>query len=132
MCGPGTDAGASGRGASPRGTPNAFATDPYRPGKDAALLALLHVDNTSSEHEINDLRYIAVPGNPDLVDTLGVERHPFHHSKLLLLWPFWQQCGIAFALRAALQIEVLALRHQLNVLQRSVTRPKLTAADRFF
>jgi putative transposase len=33
--------------------------------------------------------------------------------------------------RAALQIEVLALRHQLNVLQRSVQRPRLTAADRF-
>jgi putative transposase len=27
--------------------------------------------------------------------------------------------------------EVLALRHQLTVLQRSVKRPKLTAADRF-
>ena len=34
--------------------------------------------------------------------------------------------------RAALQIEVLALRHPLNVLQRSVKRAKLTAADRFF
>jgi hypothetical protein len=33
--------------------------------------------------------------------------------------------------RAALQIEVLALRHQLNVLQRSVKRRKLTAEDRF-
>jgi putative transposase len=33
--------------------------------------------------------------------------------------------------RAALQIEVLALRHQLDVLQRSEKRPKLTAADRF-
>jgi len=33
--------------------------------------------------------------------------------------------------RAALQMEVLALRHQLNVLRRSVKRPKLTAADRF-
>jgi hypothetical protein len=32
---------------------------------------------------------------------------------------------------AALQMEVLALRHQLNVLQHSVKRPKLTAADRF-
>jgi len=32
---------------------------------------------------------------------------------------------------AALQIEVLALRHQLKVLQRLVKRPKLTAADRF-
>jgi hypothetical protein len=28
-------------------------------------------------------------------------------------------------------MEVLALRHQLNVLRRSVKRPKLTAADRF-
>jgi hypothetical protein len=33
--------------------------------------------------------------------------------------------------RVALQMEVLALRHQLNVLQRSVKRPNLTAADRF-
>jgi DNA invertase Pin-like site-specific DNA recombinase len=33
--------------------------------------------------------------------------------------------------RAAVQIEVLALRHQLNVLRRSVKRAKLTAADRF-
>src|SRR5215472_5496337 len=33
--------------------------------------------------------------------------------------------------RAALQMEVLALRHQLNVLQRSVKRPKLTAGDRY-
>ena len=32
---------------------------------------------------------------------------------------------------AALQMEVLALRHQLNLLQRSVKRPRLTAADRF-
>ena len=36
-----------------------------------------------------------------------------------------------FRTRAALEIERLALRHQLNVLQRSVKRPKLTAADRF-
>jgi transposase InsO family protein len=34
--------------------------------------------------------------------------------------------------RAALQIEILALRHQVGVLQRSVKRAKLTAADRFF
>jgi hypothetical protein len=33
---------------------------------------------------------------------------------------------------AALQIEVFALRHQLGVLDRSVKRPKLTAADRLF
>jgi hypothetical protein len=37
----------------------------------------------------------------------------------------------SFRDRAALHLEILALRHQLSVLQRSVKRPKLTAADRF-
>ena len=37
----------------------------------------------------------------------------------------------SFRGRAALQRDILALRHQLDVLQRSVKRPKLTAADRF-
>src|SRR4051812_47946287 len=37
----------------------------------------------------------------------------------------------SFRSRAALQLEILALRHQLAVLQRSVKRPKLTPADRF-
>ena len=36
-----------------------------------------------------------------------------------------------FRSRAVLQLEILALRHQLGVLQRSVKRPTLTAADRF-
>jgi putative transposase len=36
-----------------------------------------------------------------------------------------------FRQRTALQFEILALRHQLGVVQRSVKRPKLTAADRF-
>src|SRR5947207_894565 len=36
----------------------------------------------------------------------------------------------AFKSRATLQLENLALRHQLGVLRRSVKRPKLTAADR--
>src|SRR3954452_15707302 len=36
----------------------------------------------------------------------------------------------SFRRRAALQVEILALRHQLGVLQRSVKRPKLKAADR--
>src|SRR5260370_42237657 len=36
-----------------------------------------------------------------------------------------------FRSRAALQLEILALRHQLGVLQRAVKRPKLTAPDRF-
>jgi hypothetical protein len=37
---------------------------------------------------------------------------------------------LSFRSRAALQLEILALRHQLIVLQRSVKRPKLTTADR--
>jgi putative transposase len=36
----------------------------------------------------------------------------------------------SFRSRAALQLEILALRHQLGVLQRAVKRPKLTPADR--
>jgi putative transposase len=36
----------------------------------------------------------------------------------------------SFRSRTALQVEILALRHQLGVLQRSVKRPKLTATDR--
>ena len=36
----------------------------------------------------------------------------------------------SFRSRTALQLEILALRHQLGVLQRSVKRPKLTPADR--
>jgi putative transposase len=38
----------------------------------------------------------------------------------------------SFRNRAALQAGILALRHQLGVLHRSVKRPKLTAADRLF
>jgi putative transposase len=37
----------------------------------------------------------------------------------------------SFRSRAALQIEVLALRHQMTVLQRSVKRPRLSATDRW-
>jgi putative transposase len=36
----------------------------------------------------------------------------------------------SFRSRAALQLEILALRHQLGVLQRSAKRPKLNPADR--
>jgi len=36
----------------------------------------------------------------------------------------------SFRSRAVLQLEILALRHQLGVVHRSVKRPKLTAADR--
>jgi putative transposase len=36
----------------------------------------------------------------------------------------------SFRSRAALQLEIVSLRHQLVVLQRSVKRPKLSSADR--
>jgi transposase InsO family protein len=42
----------------------------------------------------------------------------------------WAAVFASFRSRAALQLEILALRHQLGVLQRSVKRPKLTPADR--
>jgi putative transposase len=38
--------------------------------------------------------------------------------------------ALSFRRRAALQLEILALRHQLSVLQRSMKRPKLTTTDR--
>ncbi len=37
----------------------------------------------------------------------------------------------SFRSRTALQLELLALRHQVSVLQRSVKRPELTGTDRF-
>jgi putative transposase len=43
---------------------------------------------------------------------------------------FFASLFASFRSRAALQLEILALRHQLAVLQRSVKRPKLTTADR--
>jgi hypothetical protein len=54
-------------------------------------------------------------------------RFPCGHLLSILLTAFFT----AFRSRAALQIEILVLRHQLSVLQRSVKRPKLTPADRF-
>jgi len=38
--------------------------------------------------------------------------------------------ALSFRSHAALQLEILALRHQLGVLQRPVKRPKLTSSDR--
>ena len=38
--------------------------------------------------------------------------------------------GASFRTRSALQLEILALRHQIGMLQRSVKRAKLTATDR--
>ncbi len=42
----------------------------------------------------------------------------------------WASVRGSFRRRAVLQLEILALRHQLAVLQRSVKRPKLNSADR--
>ena len=51
-------------------------------------------------------------------------------SPTVVFTAFFASLRASLRRRAALQIEILALRHQLGVLQRSVKRPKLTAADR--
>ena len=52
---------------------------------------------------------------------------------LSVLSPFLSTLFSAFRSRAALQVEILALRHQIGVLRRSAKkRPKLTVADRVF
>jgi hypothetical protein len=48
-----------------------------------------------------------------------------------VLTAFFAFLGASFRTRAALQLEILALRHQIGVLHRSVKRPKLSPADRF-
>jgi hypothetical protein len=41
--------------------------------------------------------------------------------------------SLTWRTRAALQVEILAIRHQIGLLQRSSrTRPRLTPADRLF
>jgi putative transposase len=47
-----------------------------------------------------------------------------------LLTALLTSLSASFRSRAALQLEILALRHQIGILQRSVKRPKLTTADR--
>ena len=52
---------------------------------------------------------------------------------LILLSAFLSTLGSMFRSRAALELENMALRHQIGVLKRSARkRPKLTAADRLF
>ena len=77
------------------------------------------------------IRPTVVPGNTDLIDKVRVELSPTilaHRRMRSLVRDF----VVSFRSRVALRIEVLALRHQLTVMQRSVKRPKLTATDRFF
>ena len=52
-------------------------------------------------------------------------------SPAVVFAAFFASLSASFRSRSALQLEILALRHQLGVLQRSVKRPRLTAADRF-
>jgi putative transposase len=56
--------------------------------------------------------------------------HQFLHLALSALHLLAAAVSAAFQSRATLQLENLALRHQLGVLRRSVKRPKLTSADR--
>jgi putative transposase len=51
-------------------------------------------------------------------------------SPFVLFSAFLAAILTSFRSRAALQMELLALRHQLGVLQRSVKKPKLTEFDR--
>ena len=56
-----------------------------------------------------------------------------HHLRVLTLGPLTALVAAlssVFKTRAALQLENLALRHQLGVLHRSVKKPKLTPLDR--
>jgi hypothetical protein len=76
-------------------------------------------------------RWSVVLANPDLIDQLGVDLT----SSILANGPVTcsvrGRCGI-FRSRTTLQMENLALRHQLCVLERSVKHPKLTKADCLF
>src|ERR1022692_3669180 len=52
---------------------------------------------------------------------------------LTVLYPFLSTMFSVFRSRAGLQVENLALRHQIGVLRRSAKkRPRLTVADRVF
>src|SRR5678809_1180609 len=56
--------------------------------------------------------------------------HQFLRPALSVLHVLAVALSVAFKSRATLQLENLALRHQLGVLRRSVKRPKLASADR--
>jgi hypothetical protein len=71
-----------------------------------------------------------VLANSDLMDKLRVAVPP----SIPFQTPIVGSVGCCFRFlpeRGALQLEILALRHQSGVLQRSVNRPKLTPADRW-
>ena len=71
---------------------------------------------------------VVVPANPDLIDKLGVVL--FRRFSPARVFSAFTSVALSFRSRAAIRLEILALRHQLSVIQRSVKRPKLTPADR--
>src|SRR5580765_8196233 len=56
--------------------------------------------------------------------------HQFLHLSLIALRVLAGTASSAFKSRTTLHLEILALRHQISVLHRSVMRPKLTSSDR--
>jgi hypothetical protein len=64
----------------------------------------------------------------EIVELIGVASPAMFPMLLSLLRSF----GLYFQSRADLQIEILALRHQIVVLQRQAPEPKLKSADRRF
>ena len=68
--------------------------------------------------------------NSDQLDKLGFVALQSFAFRSYLTAAF-ASLGASFRSRAALQLEILTLPHQLGVLQRSVKRPKLSPTDRF-
>jgi hypothetical protein len=81
-----------------------------------------------SRHEmVADLRRLMRQS----AEASGGYRFSFDFLRAPILSALLTALCASFSGRAALQLEILALRHPLGVLQRSVQRPKLTPADRF-
>jgi hypothetical protein len=64
------------------------------------------------------------------MDKMGVVYTLHQLSPMAVLSALLASALSVFRGQAALHLEILALRHQLGVLQRSVKKPKLTPADR--
>jgi hypothetical protein len=74
-------------------------------------------------------RPTVVPVNSDLADIVRVE-HFRQFRPTAVLSALLAATLSLFRTRAALQLEIVALRHQLGVLQRSGKKPKLNRFDR--
>jgi hypothetical protein len=81
----------------------------------------------------NCLWHLCLPEIPMSFEMMEVARLPRKFGSMLVLSILITLLRSALRSRAAVELENLALRHQLNVLKRSVKRrPKLTRADRLF